>query len=225
MPLILPRRLMKGSASSPAVSLINRGAYVSSADNLTTYDFTSYPIGAASSTRRVIAVIHGDIGSAAVTLSSATIGGVSAAIDAQANGGAGSTNLTAIISATVTSGTTATISVTFSGGLQRAACKAIAVDNLLSVSPYATATDNADPLSATIDWLADGVVVGGSGTDNGTLACAWAGITETEEIDYESTDASSADLFPTANGVSQTVSATWTGGTFARSSMAVASYR
>lgn len=222
---MLPGLTSLAGLSASGVTLINRGVLSVSSSNLTTYTFSAYGIGAASSSRRVIAYITGETESASGrTLSSATIGGVSATIDAQITAGSSNSVVSAIISATVPTGTTADIVATFSGAMQSAAVAAVAVDGLLSATPHDTLTDTSDPNSGTIDWLNGGFVIGGSAIADNTLNCTWVGLTERDEaISDTFHDSAFADLFPTSTATGQTVSATWGFPYF--TSMAVASYR
>jgi hypothetical protein len=206
-----------------AVTLINRGSISTSTSGGTTHTFSSYGIGTASSTRRVIAYVVGDSSDlSSGTVSSATIGGVSATIDCQVTGGT-YTNVSAIISATVPTGTTATIAVTFSQGIARAAVVAVAVDNLGSATPIDTLTDTARILTGTVDWQVDGFVFGGSSNQNGSDSCSWSGLSKREETAFSGLDVTFADLFPTSSSSGATVSATW--GLTDAQTMAVASYR
>jgi hypothetical protein len=222
MPLTMGMLAGKGA---PAVSLINNGVLATNSADNTTYSFNTYGIGTASSTRRVIAVFYGDNGSATGrTVSSATLGGVSATIDAQVTHSSGGSGVVAIVSATVTTGTTATLSVTFSGGMVRAAVWAVAVDNLSGTAATDTLTTTAtDPLTGTIDWLNQGFVIAGAMT-NANTTFTWTGVTEQVEGNFESAAASGGYLFPTSNGTAQTVSSD-IASPGVRRAMAVAAYR
>lgn len=222
MPLTMGILAAKGA---PAVTVINTGVLATSTADNTTYNFTSYAIGTASSTRRVIAVIYGDNGSnTGRTVSSASIGDVSATINVQITHSSGGSGVVAIVSATVTAGTTATISVTFSGGMNRAAAWAVAVDNLSSTTPTDTATaTSTDPLSATIDWTSGGYVIAGA-MGNGNTTFTWSGVTEEVDGTFETATASGGDLLTTSTATGQTVSADLATAS-TRRAMAVASYR
>src|SRR5262245_51584457 len=126
-----------GAAVTP---ISNTFTAVSASDtvNRTTYTFTGLSIGAADATRRVICAVHWDANSVGgQTISSATIGGVSATIHGTAIDET-SGSYVQFISALVPTGTTATVSVTFGGG--NAACF-VAVwrqINESSSTPFAT---------------------------------------------------------------------------------------
>lgn len=99
----------------PAFSYAQTAHAVDATDN-TTYTFSGVAIGAAQSDRKVIVAVDWRA-AAAVTLSSATIGGIAATIDFQGNV-ATSTGI-AFISAIVPTGTTAAIVLNFSGTVVR----------------------------------------------------------------------------------------------------------
>jgi hypothetical protein len=200
--LKLDRRLIL-----PAISFISSGRFgsgtpapsntftdsVVDATNLTTYTFTSRAIGAVDSTRRVVVgVAWGN--SIARTLSSATIGGVGATIHVQT--GAGNLDGSALISAAVPTGTTATIVVTLTAGALNCG---IAVWSLLNAtgSPSATASDNttsADALSVGVNVPANGSLfcicaMVGSGAGR---TFTWTNATERVDAPLEVSDVYSA---------------------------------
>lgn len=189
------------------VSLINRGTMVTTISAVTTYTFSGYPIGTASPTRRVIAIVYASLGTTGRTLSSATIGGVSATIDVQATHNSGGSQTLAIISATVPTGTTANIVATFSGAMARAACWAVAVDGLQSVTPVLTASATAaDPISGTVNQRDGGFVIAGAFTNN-TSSYTWTGVTERVDTAFDVQTASGGDLFSIINSIGTSISA------------------
>lgn len=117
MPIHALRRATSGSGGLPAITYVTSYA---STSNATTYSFSSSSIGTASADRLVVVVVeNGVIGaSAARTLSSGTIGGVSATVHTgTSDADTGPANPVAVdmMSLVVASGTTATIAVTLSG--------------------------------------------------------------------------------------------------------------
>lgn len=142
------------SSSAPVVpATLTYQSYAIDTADLTTYSFASVGIGTADSTRRVIAAAHW--GASSRTLSSATIGGVSATIHVQSSG---ASRGVAIFSALVPTGTTATIDFTLSGGAVRAGLGVWTSINEADSAPTGTLT-NTTTLSSTIDVPADGFVV------------------------------------------------------------------
>jgi hypothetical protein len=214
------------------VSLINRGttAFVSSS-GLTTYTFTSVAIGAASATRRVIILAVGSHSTiTGRALVSATIGGVSAAIDVQRTQGLTFSKVSAIISATVPTGTTATVTLTFSAAMTLCSGLATAIDNLVNTAPVTTA--NAGNSSGTntcstaaMSWPAGAYIVGVAGSGSSSATYTWSGSALTEYFDAVAglTTMSAADLFSVSAASSQVVTITQT--TNSVGCLVVAAYR
>jgi hypothetical protein len=208
----------------PPVTVINRSTVSTNNNDENSYTFTNMAIGTASTTRRVIAVIFADSGSTGnIILSTATIGGISATIDRQVTHTSGGSNIVAIVSATVPTGTTATVVASFSGSVARGACWVVSVDGLLSVTPHDTLAATTT-LSGSIDWINGGFVVGGSGTNDDTQNFTWVGLTERAEQAVGTADTGAADLLPTSTETNQTVSST-SDGSGTRKAMVVVSYR
>lgn len=140
--------------------------------------------GGAASTRHIIACVHWEGGSTERTLSSATIGGVSAAIRVQSGHSGGSTSVgSAIIIAAVPTGATGTVSCTFSGSVETMAVGIIRTLGLASASAHDTATvpgEGDTSVSGTINVPANGVLVlcgtGSTNTTNGSMT--FTGATE-----------------------------------------------
>lgn len=165
--------------------------FTEDATDLTTYSFASAAIGVADATRRVVVVVHWGESASTRSLSSATIGGVAATIHAQTSG---VTRGVAIISALVPTGTTATIALTFSGAMQRAAIGVYRAINETSASPTATATDTTFTgavLDVNVNVPVNGWVVAGT-TDNGVAGRthAWVGVTK----QYDTTSGEAAGI-------------------------------
>lgn len=163
-------------AASAGPATLTYQSYAIDLTGLTTYSFASVGIGSADSTRRVIVAVHWG-NSAARTLSSATIGGVSATIHVQSSSTARGV---AIISALVPTGTTATIEFTFSGAAVRAGIGVWTSIDEQNSSPTATFTDATDPFSGTINVPADGFVVAAFSVfeNSGAGTVSWTGPTE-----------------------------------------------
>jgi hypothetical protein len=223
--MLLPHAL-RASAESP-VTLINRGVWAADNADRTIYTFSSYAIGAASPTRRVIAVFFADNGSTGGrTFVSATIGGIAADVDASVTHTAGGSVAIGIASATVPTGTTATLTGTFSGGMARGACWAVSVDNLKNTVPHDTATaTGTNPLDTTINCLAGGFVLAAAANNSNSATFTWTGVTEQTDDVFETASGTTADLFPTVSEISRAISATISGSTNTRRALVAASYR
>lgn len=221
------------SQNDPAVSLILRNTTVD-AQNIGTSTFTTAAmnIGTASSTRRVLAYITGNSASNSRAVNSVTIGGISATIHTQATSSSSGSTLTCIASATVPTGTTAVIEVTYNGTMSHVSANVTSLNNLNSTTPtYANSTTGTTGLSLSltdVDWEGDGFVVG--------LVClgltptvTWSGtVSLVEYIDTTifggNRRLSIADWFPTTGGTNQTATASW-GSNPSRSAMSVVSFR
>lgn len=120
-------------ARKKGLTLNYRAAYTSTSA-LTTYSFTASDIGTAAVGRLIVVCAGGTSGASPVQLSSCTIGGVSATVysaglSAHANGQA---------SAFINSGTTATISITFSAAMTGATIQVYAIYGAISATPVAS---------------------------------------------------------------------------------------
>lgn len=147
------------------------------ATNVTNYTFTSAAIGTASADRYVLIGVagRGSLGSAR-TISSATIGGNTATL--QANSSFGDLYV-GWIGLTVTTGTTATVVVNFSGAMNNAIIHVYTITGLASTTPTDTAfASGVDPTTSTIDSLADGIIFAHAGVDGSTSGTTWTGISE-----------------------------------------------
>lgn len=114
-------------------------------DNATTYTFSAASLGAADSNRRIIVAFGARAGSnTAFSISSATIGGVSATISAQNNAqdDGGNRDAAALIIADVPTGTTGDVVVTMSRSGVRAAIGVYRVIASSALTAIDTATDS-----------------------------------------------------------------------------------
>jgi hypothetical protein len=148
------------------------------------YTVTNASIGGAG---LIVCVVHTE-GGIAATLTSATIGGVSATINTQVTSPIGTVQVTtAIFSAVITSGSTATIVANYSGGpFARFGIGIYQVTGYSSVTPVTTATNSATSgtgLSATLNSLSVNDVVIAGYTTGSTNAITFTNITERYDND------------------------------------------
>jgi hypothetical protein len=152
--------------------------------DLTNYSFATRAVGAAHANRWVVCGIMARSVTAGRTISSVTIGGITATNVVTATDPTGGTNLIAIYIAEVPTGTTATVAVNFSGSMSRCG---IGLWRMVGAERpaigYATATDivfSGNVFSVTIDCPPDGVIIGVNynQTSAATSSTTWAGITE-----------------------------------------------
>ena len=146
--------------------------------NLSSRTFSSFSIGSASSTRRVIVALS--VYGSATNITSVTVGGQSTTKLVQAV----NPNTVVAIFITdnpVTSGTTADIAVTLNANSDRWAIATYSATNLNSVTPVNTATTNTNGGSVSVSGLKDGFIVGvgaGGGFNGEGGSASWTGLTQ-----------------------------------------------
>ena len=199
-------------AAAP-ITVLNRGSFVNiGSSGASTFTATAYPIGTASSTRRVI------VGVVTANLTSATIGGVSATIDVQVSSSSSRQTGVHVISATVPTGTTANIVLNFDnafGSRVVVGIYGVAIDGLVSTTPVTarTVASSTSPLSTTLATTSGGFLIAGVMSYDGggiSASVAWTGATEqNDQTALASTDftASFADVGNTATDSALSVSA------------------
>ncbi|MGE0853859.1 MAG: hypothetical protein AB7O44_30325 [Hyphomicrobiaceae bacterium] len=157
-------------------------SFYTATPNSSTPSSDARSIGAASPTRRVFALLAWWHGSNNRTLSSATIGGVTATIHIQTTDSVRAR--VAIIWADVPTGTTAVIACTFDGAVAFFAAAVIALDGLKSGTPV-DSDQSSIFVSVNIDTDLGGYVMAISQSSHaGTATSAsWTFLTEGIEID------------------------------------------
>lgn len=148
----------------------------------TGYTFSARSLGAAASDRFI--VVGAGQRNSGQTVSSLTIGGVSASLIKRQVGASGF-NVTELWGATVPTGTTGDITVTWSASVVRCAIAVHRIVNLTSTTPTFTVGSTTDPMSVLINVEGGGVAVAFSyGGVNGTNT--WTGLTEDVDALVES---------------------------------------
>lgn len=224
--VLLPNRKL----IMPAISFISSGRFGGAAGaaltyrattvdmtDLTTYTFSTQDIGAADGTRRVIVGVAGFSSSviSARTLSSATIAGGAATIHVNPS----SARNTAIISAQVAAGTTATIALTFSGAMRAAAIHIYRLINETSGTPFATGSATYSGANATLNINVPSIgalVAVTCADDSSNPTFTWTGATERADVTLETTvtvGTSSASESGLGSQTGRTVTATESPGT------------
>lgn len=208
----------------PAASISYR-TYAEDTADLTTYNgvpFQGLDIGTAAANRYVILAVSGRINSASQTVSGVTIGGNAATKIVESTKSGSGTNHASIWVLLVTSGTTATIVVTYSAAGVR--CE-VGIWAAYGIDPagYGTIASNANNGTGTISCPAGGIIVGGRYSDIAENQ-TWVGITEKYDASAEggNGEASGAsDAFATAqSGITVSCS----GSTGTSCAMAVAAF-
>ena len=183
---------------------------VSSEDNFATYTFASQNLGTASADRRIVVGVRGNAAGGG-TVSSATIGGVSATIHINNGAANGST---ATISAIVPSGTTGDIIITWSTTQNECGIVAYSIKGETSATPEFALSDLTTPLDITPTILGNTAVIAHSACRHPSIGieCDWAGslgvIEDTDSL-FASSVHSSASLLTSGSG---NITATYTDG-------------
>lgn len=181
-----------GGGGSNAIEVITAASSISSSStDQSSYSFTNQSFGAAETNRVVIAFCHGARQGTAQTISSATIGGVSATILKQTPSG-GTYTSTAIIGATVPTGTSGTVALTYSGSLFGCGISVMSLRNVQSLSAASSdsfsTTTSGTSINYDLTGSVGGIILAMGGTYSGdyTGTFSWAtDLTEsiTEMID------------------------------------------
>jgi hypothetical protein len=151
------------------------------ASNLTTYTFSTQALGTAASDRRIV-VGAGSSSAAGTTVSSVTVGGIAATQLATAGTGNG---IAALWIASVPTGTTGDVVVTFSQAQSRAGIGVWALYGAAAAA-FDTGTSTADPMTDTLNVPASGAAIGYfAGNDN--TSATWTNLTENFDEAQEST--------------------------------------
>ena len=158
----------------------------------TTHTFSGMAIGAASSDRYVVATITGN---AAASLSSATIGGVSATIaKSQLSIGTG---VVWIIYALVTSGTTADVVANTGSTVSRWGCSTFSMTGWGGTKKVTNGSNNSNNLTLTLSLTGKAAVAGvifsaNAGVGDPSYGNTWTGLTEYQDTFFSFSNAGSA---------------------------------
>jgi hypothetical protein len=184
----------------PTLSGGYRDTYISTTTGLT-HTVTLCDIGSADSTRVVVVGISATQGSttSTTTLSSATVAGLTGTVAIQS---AGAKSIAGQFYCAVPTGTTATITATFTHSHTACAFHVYALYDLSSSSPHATAslTNLSGSSSTTIAVPAGGMCIGAGDNDSGSVTCTTSGVMEDDHADY--TASGFTDNYCTASATS-----------------------
>lgn len=215
------------SFSPPVIATVSATASSASAENFTSYTFSSLSFGTAQSNRYIIVAAGvGDGDADDRQISGITIGGVAGTevIHAFNEFIASSTSSAAIYIASVPTGTTGDIVVATSGSGTAGNCTVV-VYRATGINPSAidTASSTSDPASLNVDVVANGIIVACfNNYDNGTVS--WTGPTEDYDANAENGAFSSASLAVTTTQSGFAVSADFSAGPAAKAAVC-ASFR
>lgn len=198
------------------------------ATDLSEYTFSSQDLGVAASDRYIVCTIQGQSNDGgARTISSASIGGVSATISVNLVNSSGTG--CGIIIAPVPTGTTGDVVITFSGTMGDCNIALYRCLGVGSVTATDTGSDSAtgvpsEALSDTLNISAGGIAVGVSQNDISIATATWGNLTERFDEQTANTNdmsGASAEFATTQTGL--TISCTWNND-LVRSVLAMASY-
>jgi hypothetical protein len=180
--------------------------------------------GPAASGRRIVCTVA-SVAAAVRTLTSATIGGISATVVMNvgaALGGAAS----AIIIADVPTGTSGDVALTFDGTVLRSVVNLWSVTDLNSATASDTASDNgatANAFTTTIDVPAGGFAVACVNSNDSSSSWTWTNLTEVDDRTTESNFFGAAGEAFVSAQTGLAITATGAGST-TRGTLAVASW-
>ena len=184
-----PRALLpffNSSGVSPAT--VSKTDNALDTSDATTYTFTSKAIGAAATGRLVVVALQ-TLNTSAISLSSCTIGGISATIIGTATANNGSVFIsTALAYAVVPTGTTATVAATWSTSTFRCYLGVWSAYGVSSSTPTTSATSAANPsVMSSINVSAGGIAIGASNIFDvgGTGTFTWTNLTKDYDADGE----------------------------------------
>lgn len=213
MSLILPM-LTNGGVSVVPVTITQTDA-TNNDSGATTYNHTGLSFGSAAADRIVVACVSGSASSTGRTVSSATIGGVTAT-EVVFTACSDARGVLGIYVASVPTGTSGTVSVTWSGSMARSNAIVYAMYGAGSGTAHDTVSNSSSPTSSgTIDIPADGGLIGFSYDQNNTShTCTWTGVTEDIDAQLQSSgrNHSAGHADEMAGETGRTLQAAWTGG-------------
>lgn len=188
------------------------------------YTQSAVSLGAADSDRHIIVGITGRKAGAATTISSVTVGGVSADIVTQFSNSDTNSDICGIAIANVPSGTTGDIVVTFAASLVRAAFTVWRAVGFDFSAPLDFDTDGSTNPTVNVDVEDGGFLVATALSNNNGSTTTWTGATEQSDQTLETyVTISDAHYEPTADETGRTVTATF-GASGSTPVMAVASW-
>lgn len=225
MSVILINPFVFAGAANPSVTWTAGTTFTTSGSSHSGGNYNGMSIGAADSSRKIIAVVGW--GSASdQTISSMTIGGVSATVVVNADTATSSGGL-AIAIADVPTGTTADVAITFSGTVARSSVSLYRVINLTSSTIHASTTDTAatsGEVTGSLNVPANGFCIAGAVTVDGTAWTWSAGPTENYDVDIGSASNGFSSALGEYVSAQTPLTVTATCGTGSRSALVAASW-
>lgn len=159
----------------------------------TVYTFASANLGVAAPNRHVVVAIGARKSGTPGTISSVTIGGVTANIVGQVSNVSDSNNTTCgLVIAKVPTGATGDIVVTLSTGFLRCAISVYRATGLVSLTPTNVLTSTADDPTVNLDIAAHGFAIGASMFTGSGQTMSWSNLTEDVDFNLETFSAFSS---------------------------------
>lgn len=190
-------------------------------------NYNAVSIGAEAADRKIIMVIGwGSVSDQTVTIASTTIGGVTVTGVVNTDTATGAGGLQFVI-VNIPTGTTANISIVFSGTVARSGIAIFRVTGLNSSTAHATGVDTAASsgvVTTTLNVPANGFCIGGAITID-TASFTWtAGLTETSDVDIGGANTGFSTALQTFVTAQTPLTVTATAGSGSRSALAAASW-
>lgn len=176
----------------------------------TTYTFTSVSLGAVSNDRKIIVSVIARKAGTGGTISSVTVGGVTATqIQQTTNEGGSNSNVAGLFIAEVPTGTTGNIVVTMNTAHLRCSIGVWAATKIPQLAAYDSATSQAAAPTYAIDVPAGGFVIG-AGISAASTSATWSNLNEDFDSAFHSfaTHAGASKIYPEAQ-TNLTVTQTW----------------
>ena len=144
----------------------------------TGYTFTGQSLGTAAADREVVVAVQSRTGGTSITVSSLTVGGISATLEVRTANTASGYTLIEIWRAPVPTGTTGDVVVNFTGGTAlRCAIDIYKLTGRSSTfATSSTGASNGGTLSLNV--AANGAVIAAAASASATSAFTWTGVTE-----------------------------------------------
>lgn len=178
-------------------------------DANTTHTFSAQNLGTASADRHIICVFSGRAASVSPSLTSITIGGITATISKQANDAIG-LDIIAIVIAAVPTGTSGDVVITTSQTMASWDIALYSTTNVGSLIATDTGSSVANPLTYDLDINGGGIGVAAATSDSGVATATWAGLTERyDDATAGGNDKSGASAAFALLETNKTVSCTW----------------
>jgi hypothetical protein len=145
----------------------------------TTYTYAAHNLGAAASDRMITVVSHArKTGPTTCTAPTVTIGGVSATAIVSQGNNVSNCNIMAIHKATVPTGTTGTIALTYGATMLRSYIAVYRSTGAQALVASSSGSSTADDPTGALTIGATGYAVGGAFTTSTSATATWTGLTE-----------------------------------------------